>query len=78
MIKIAKGILKCLVSHKTNGNGFVGVLESGPTVVFEGGFQRLTDRNVRKWRIRHVGIADGVDEGLAMVLRVEIVDSDPN
>ncbi len=32
MIKIAKGILKCLVSHKTNGNGFVGVLESGPTV----------------------------------------------
>jgi hypothetical protein len=36
----------------------------------------LTDCNIRKFR--HVGIADGVDEGLAVLLRVGIVDSDTN
>lgn len=76
MIKVAKSVLKGLVSHKTNGDGFVGVLESGPTMVLEVAFQRLTDCNVRKFR--HVEISDGVDEGLAVVPGAGIVDSDTN
>ena len=76
MIKVAKSVLKCLVSHKTNSDGFVGILESCPIVVLEVAFQRLTDRNVRE--LRHVGIANGFDESLAVVLGVGIVDSDTN
>jgi len=48
MIKVAKSVLKGLVSHKTNGDGFVGVLESGPLVVLEVAFQSLTKCNLRK------------------------------
>ncbi len=76
MIKVAKSVLKGLVSHKANRDGFVGVLESGPLVVLEVAFQSLTDCNVRKFR--HVGIADGFDEGLAVALGVGIVDSNTN